>query len=114
MTISLQVVYFERRFVVGLDRGAVFWDLDGDAAARTFAAVGGSVVVPVSSSRPISGSFCLSLSTGSKRSPSSSARFNPSSEMKTNLSGSPFLRQSSTSCQVTGVEIVGRSLARGE
>src|ERR1700758_1169512 len=60
------------------------------------------------------GSFCLSFSTGSKRSPRFSTRARTSPERNLKSSAFFFLRQFATSSQVTGVETVGSSLARSE
>src|SRR5207302_4280048 len=65
-------------------------------------------------SLPKSGNFCLSFSTGSKRSPNLSTRSNTCGASKTSRLGSFFLNVRSTSSQVTGVETVGRSRARSE
>ena len=66
------------------------------------------------SSSPMSGSCCLSFSTGSKRSPSFSTRSIASGISKPRCSASPRLAARSTSSQCSGVEAVGRSRARSE
>src|SRR3954463_5604960 len=60
------------------------------------------------------GSFCLSVSTGSKRSPNSATRLRAASESKASSCGSFLLKHFFTSSQVTGVETIGRSFARSE
>ena len=59
-------------------------------------------------------SFCLSFSIGSKRSPIFSTRASTWSERNFSTSAFFFLKQFSTSFQVTGVETVGSSFARSE
>ena len=60
------------------------------------------------------GSDCLSDWTGANRSPSSSTRCSTCPASNTSRSGSPDSWQSPTSSHVTGVDTVGRSLARSE
>src|ERR1019366_8818461 len=60
------------------------------------------------------GLFFFHFSTGSNRSPYFLARANTSSDSNTSKLASPFFRQTSTSSHLTGVETVGRSLARNE
>src|SRR5262249_51622093 len=60
------------------------------------------------------GSFCFSLSTGSKRSPFFSTRARTWSERNFKRSAFFFFEQLATSSQVTGVETLGSSLARSE
>src|SRR3954452_13068731 len=60
------------------------------------------------------GSFCLSASTGSNRSPCFSTRASVWSERNFKSSAFFFFKQVSTSFQVTGVETVGSSFARNE
>src|SRR5690242_7401848 len=66
------------------------------------------------STAPNSGSFCFSFSTGSNRSPFPSTRFKTSLLSNTSSLGSFFFMQRSTWSHSTGVETVGRSLARSE
>src|SRR6478752_1126158 len=60
------------------------------------------------------GSFCLSVSTGSNRSPCFSTRASVWSERNLKSSARFFFTQFSTSLQATGVETVGSSFARSE
>src|SRR5213595_3014314 len=60
------------------------------------------------------GSFCLSFSTGAKRSPIFFTRSRVLSERNFRRSAFFFFRQLATSSHVTGVETVGSSLARSE
>src|ERR1051326_903130 len=82
--------------------------------AFLFGARAGAAVSAAGMSLSSAGSFCLSLSTGAKRSPDFSTRCKTWSDEKTSSSGSPFFRQLSTSCHVTGVETVGWSLRSEE
>src|SRR3954471_15700162 len=60
------------------------------------------------------GSSCSSSTTGANRSPWRSTRSSTSAESNVSRPASSLARASSTSSQVTGVETVGRSLARSE
>ena len=60
------------------------------------------------------GSFCFSSATGANRSPCFFTRFSTSPASKLRRSGSSRLSARSTSFHSTGVETVGRSLARRE
>src|SRR5438105_15370370 len=60
------------------------------------------------------GSFCLSVSTGSKRSPIFSTRWRTLSDGKTSSFAFFFLSVFATSSQLTGVETVGCCLARND
>src|SRR5688500_10748040 len=59
-------------------------------------------------------SFYFSVSTGSKRSPCFLTRARTSSGEKRNASGSPRFQSFSNSAHVSGVEICGLGVARGE
>src|SRR5579862_920547 len=84
------------------------------SACAAIEIVSGSAAAGADDSFLRSGRRCFNVSKGANKSPIFSTRFTVCIDSKISSVGSFFLRACSTSCQVTGVETVGRSLARSE